>query len=313
MVTAGRLASAVTTAALCLLVASAARAQEILLTGPLAGAPATRSRATEPGAKASRSMVLRSGYVEAGADLVLLTCDECPSSASIQLSDASLFRPAARYSVAERLELTAGTELLIKQPELWTESTWQGGFVGLRVPFARHFAASIQARTGPLLGESGEHWQLESTWLAKANIDPLLRFELALGELSTVLLYDRENPGSVFLQELTGHVEAQIGHREAFWIGATYSIPVAHAVSSGGATLNDTRRIEPSPRLDLELGGVMTRGAWDLYALYAIIDRGDLADPGTTLPLLDGGFDQRQYVFGVRYRFEPGRDDPEAE
>ena len=30
-----------------------------------------------------------------------------------------------------------------------------------------------------------------------------------------------------------------------------------------------------------------------------MIDRGDLANPATRLPILDGGFDQKQIVFGV--------------
>jgi hypothetical protein len=30
-----------------------------------------------------------------------------------------------------------------------------------------------------------------------------------------------------------------------------------------------------------------------------VIDRGDIANPATRLPILDGGFDQKQIMFGV--------------
>ena len=36
---------------------------------------------------------------------------------------------------------------------------------------------------------------------------------------------------------------------------------------------------------------------------------GELSKPETTLPILDGGFDQQQLVVGVEYRFTPKRDD----
>jgi hypothetical protein len=38
---------------------------------------------------------------------------------------------------------------------------------------------------------------------------------------------------------------------------------------------------------------------WDIYADFAVIDRGDINNPATRLPILDGGFDQRQIIFGV--------------
>jgi hypothetical protein len=44
---------------------------------------------------------------------------------------------------------------------------------------------------------------------------------------------------------------------------------------------------------------------WNVYTSYALIDRGELDKPETTLPILDGGFDQQQIVIGVEYRFDP--------
>ena len=42
---------------------------------------------------------------------------------------------------------------------------------------------------------------------------------------------------------------------------------------------------------------------WSLFASYAVVDRGDWDRPATQLPILDGGFDQQQAVFGVEYAF----------
>jgi hypothetical protein len=59
--------------------------------------------------------------------------------------------------------------------------------------------------------------------------------------------------------------------------------------------------------LNLEGGAALSlhSDGWNVYASYTIVDRGELDKPETTLPILDGGFDQHQVVIGVQYRFEP--------
>jgi hypothetical protein len=41
----------------------------------------------------------------------------------------------------------------------------------------------------------------------------------------------------------------------------------------------------------------------DLFLELSILDRGDLDDATTTLPILGGGFDQNRIVFGFNRRF----------
>ena len=67
----------------------------------------------------------------------------------------------------------------------------------------------------------------------------------------------------------------------------------------------DTLFLDPSVQLGLYVGGVVSpRGSnWDLFVVYSFVDRGDLERPETTLPILDGGFDQRQLAIGVQHRF----------
>jgi len=41
----------------------------------------------------------------------------------------------------------------------------------------------------------------------------------------------------------------------------------------------------------------------DLFVETSILDRGDLEDGRTTLPILSGGFDQKRVLFGFNRRF----------
>jgi len=64
---------------------------------------------------------------------------------------------------------------------------------------------------------------------------------------------------------------------------------------------------------------VISVNKWDLFAELAIVDRGDLSNPATRLPVIDGGFDQRQVLFGVtrhlestKKRYHPNYDEYEV-
>jgi hypothetical protein len=66
----------------------------------------------------------------------------------------------------------------------------------------------------------------------------------------------------------------------------------------------DNDEFDPQTRLNFHVGMVYALiDNWDLYLEIAVIDRGDLIDVRTTLPILDGGFDQQQVIFGVVRRF----------
>ena len=57
-------------------------------------------------------------------------------------------------------------------------------------------------------------------------------------------------------------------------------------------------------RSDFRIGSVYSVvKSWDVYVEYAVIDRGDDTAPRTVLPILDGGFDQRQLTFGIARHF----------
>jgi hypothetical protein len=68
---------------------------------------------------------------------------------------------------------------------------------------------------------------------------------------------------------------------------------------------NEADAFDPEVRVGLEVGGVLSFDEWSVFSAYSFVDRGEIAEPQTTLPILDGGFDQRQLMLGVSYRFEP--------
>jgi hypothetical protein len=91
----------------------------------------------------------------------------------------------------------------------------------------------------------------------------------------------------------TGHVGA--------WVGIGYALPVL----SGGTDPTNGMVVNPQPRLDLHAGIVLAPVfEWDVYLDGAVIGRGDTADPATQLPILDGGFSQRQVTIGVVHHFK---------
>jgi hypothetical protein len=260
---------------------------------------AAASYLVSPGAKLSDALLLPAGELELGGELVFLTSSSGPTRGAIDFSDIGLLRIRARASPAENLELFAMTQLLIKQPGATDEPLWQGAAGGARFGFAEHFALGLQASAGPLLNDPGFYAGAGPMLLAKVAIDRLVRFELGLGYAFTALQPGRKATRGFMLHEAVASAEAQLGSGDgAFFVGFEYRLPIA----SGPAA----DRLEPGARLGFELGGVLCAGHqddWDLFALFAVVDRGEADDPATTLPILDGGFDQHQWLIGVQHRF----------
>jgi len=94
--------------------AEPAVAQEIVLTGPLAGAPATRGYSVTPGAKGGERMILPSGHMELGGEMALVMSDARNGVAddateTLRFTDIGLLRLRMRRSFADWLELYGAT------------------------------------------------------------------------------------------------------------------------------------------------------------------------------------------------------------
>lgn len=87
------------------------------------------------------------------------------------------------------------------------------------------------------------------------------------------------------------------------WFNVEYFYPVVGgpAIDSGDPVRGG---LDPQPRVNMHLGALaaITNNV-DLFLDFSILDRGDLEDGPTTLPILNGGFAQRQIVMGFMRRF----------
>jgi hypothetical protein len=256
--------------------------------------------------KKTRTPIIPAGRLELGGELAFVTADRDLDQNPIRFTDVALLPLHVRYAPSRWVELSGGTAVLIKESESMSEKVWQGSNLAMRVPFGSVFAGTIHGALGPLMKRQGLWWQGESGLLAKLEASREMRFELRSGYALTVLKYADANTSApnAWIHEWMAHGEIQFGEQEAGgWIGADYYIPVA---SGPGGDNFGHPALNPNARLNLEIGAVATprNTNWDLYVVYAIIDRGDVTRPGTTLPILSGGFDQRILMLGVQHHFD---------
>jgi hypothetical protein len=228
----------------------------------------------------------------------------------LSFSDLALFGLATRWSILRKLELSANVDLLPKQPSYTSEKPWQSAGFGLRGALGPHAAVALSVAGGHLVDHAGA-WVRESlTVQYRHPIHEILSFDLH-GGVDGISLTDAGARGA-FVGEAAIQTNALFhsDHGEwGGWIGMGYAVPVVHS----GIDPTTQMSLDPRPRLDFHVGTVLSLvQEWDLFVDYAVIDRGDLSNPATRLPILDGGFDQRQILFGVT-RHVHERSHPDAE
>lgn len=258
----------------------------------------------DPSSKLSEHLSMPSGTIELGAEMSLLTSDYPFGGERIEFTDVGLLHLRARRAMSDSVELFAATELLIKKPERADASVWQGALAGGEWAFSDDLALRVEANVGPVLDGGDGYLSAGPTLLTKQVIDRYARFELGLGYAFTGLDLVSPRDRAFYLHEAVAHAEAQLGERSAgFFLRLAYHFPFA---SGPDREQSPERYLDPTPQLNLQLGGVLIAGEhddWDIYAVWALVDRGELSDRATTLPILDGGFDQQQWIFGVQHRF----------
>jgi hypothetical protein len=257
-----------------------------------------------PGSKLGGSLALRTGVLELGAELMLLTSGAELAGASVGFTDVGMLRLRARKSLSDELELFAATQLLAKQPSASDAALWQGALLGGQWFFAADYALALRASVGPVLDAGDGYLAISPGLVTKQRVDHHVHFELGLAYGFTAL--DLVAPGDALfhVHEAIAHAEVQLGDRSGgIFARFAYHLPFASGPSEARSP---GRYLDPSPQLNLQLGAVLVAGAnrdWDIYAACAVVDRGELNDAVTSLPILDGGFDQQQWIFGVLHRF----------
>ena len=249
-------------------------------------------------------MVLPSGG-EISGQMKFLMSEPSLGNEEMKFSDLALFGIGARWSLFSKLELSLEGNFLAKQPSFTDEKPWQSVGGAIRSPLAKRTALQISAAGGHLIGHEGA-WTKESLMIQwRKPIHEFLQFDIAGGVDGVSIT--APNAPSAFITETALATSALFhdddGHWGA-WIGLGYAVPVAYR----GQDPTTHMSVDPQPRLDFRVGTVLSlEKKWDLFAEFVVVDRGDMENPATRLPIMDGGFDQKQVIFGVTRHIEGSR------
>lgn len=245
---------------------------------------------------------------ELTAQMRFVTAESMLDGDRVRFTDLALFGLSGRWSLFSKLELGASVDFLPKQPSTTDEKAWQSVGFHVRSPLGKNVALQVSGGGGHLMSHSGK-WMRESLTLEwKKPIDEdWLAFDMQAG-VSGLGLDAPNTSSNAFITELgistTALFHEPKGHWGG-WIGIAYAVPV----QASGRNPVTEMVIDPQPRLNFHMGTVLSLvPKWDLYVDFAVVDRGDLGNPATTLPILDGGFDQTQIIFGVTRHIEGKRD-----
>jgi hypothetical protein len=258
----------------------------------------------DPRSAAQDWLILPAGGATVGGDLRFLTAEGGLGEERLRFTDVVLLDLNGRLSLGGRGELFASLTLLPKQPSRTGELLWQGGSLGGRVGFAERYAATVRASVGPTLAHSGYQAVADVGVEGRKSLHSTLRLQGMLGGSATALFLEGSPDRRLGFGEIVadGEVVLRAPHGEAAaWLGTQFRFPVAKSASPASARAD----LDPQTRVSVRLGGVLAYVRdWDLFAELVVTDRGDLSEPATTLPILDGGFDQTTLLFGLTRRFQ---------
>jgi hypothetical protein len=244
---------------------------------------------------------------EIGSSLNFLTSAPSLAGKRLTFTDVMLLRLHGLVSIG-RFKVFAGSDILPKQPSYTDELVWQGALLGARASLTPESAAWIRARGGPQLGRNGYWANAEAAAQYRLALQKELFFESSLGFSHTQLHFKEKSDEFFFVEEVFTQVGLALRDTRrgkfALWLTFDYYLPVV-----SGPSLSEPDPLygglNPEPRVNMHMGGLAAiTDNVSLFIEYSILDRGDLEDPTTTLPMLHTGFDQRQLIFGFMRHFE---------
>ena len=234
------------------------------------------------------------------ASLVFLTADRAPEvgfeGKRIKFTDVVMTRLGGGYALGRRVQASGGLTLLPKQPSFTDELVVQNGSMGIKIGLIDSLAASLSVGGGSTMEQLGG-WGMVSAGLdGRVSIGERIYFEMGLKGLGTALSVEDTTAGFTEIAP-SFQVLAQSRYA-ALWVGSTFAFPLSNHSSTDA-------ELDPRTRVSVQVGGVASFiDDWDLFIVYRFTDRGDIVEnPATTLPILDGGFDQQSLNFGLTYRF----------
>ncbi len=246
------------------------------------------------------------GY-EFGASLDFLTRDRAPGEKALKFTDVVLFRVHGLLAIGKHGELFAGVDLLAKQPSYTNDLAWQGGLLGARMGFANKLSGYVRVQGGPGLERDGYWGMGEVAVQSKLHLaEKVLFWDSTLGGTYTQLYPDEPVTKRFWQAELLAQTGIAIRERKGFfatWLTFSFHFPLVARPEVGEGD-PDRGALDPQTRVGVSLG--MLAGvtkSLDFFLEVSTLDRGDLEDPQTTLPILSGGFDQGRVLFGFNKRF----------
>lgn len=272
-------------------------------------ASTTEAIGSSPRGAAMDWLVMPTGYDVGGALRYAMSPPGALGERPLRFTDLAFLDLHARFALGGAVETTVGTTIVPKQPSDADELVWQGSGLGLRWQPSgkRKLVLGAGAAGGPMLDDLG-YWTQGSMSIATrrkviGDRDGGIQFEGALAADGTFLLPDGDVTSLVETRLDLGILfhagkRGPKGGGFATWLSSSYALPVWHRGDDPASTME----LDPQSRLSFAIG---TMGSlldkWDLIVELRVGDRGDLPFAPTRLPILDGGFDLRQLVFGVTY------------
>ncbi len=238
---------------------------------------------------------------EIGVSLNFITSEPSLGGEKLEFTDLMLMRLHTLFSFSH-FDLFVGTDILPKQPSYTNELAWQGSLLGVRTNFWDDFSAWTRAQGGPLLKREG-YW-VGGDFALEHHLDlqKFLFVDTSLGFSHNQLLYDLDDGNTYISDEVFTRVGLSLRDPDkglfAAWLNFDYYLPVYGSPDA----------IDPQPRVNMRMGALSAVSqSVDLFIEFSILDRGDLEDSRTTLPILNGGFDQTTLIMGFMRHFGPER------
>ena len=258
----------------------------------------------------SRSLVRRQAVLPGYWDLGTTVRFSSPTTSSSELALPSIIRIGVngRMSVTKKLELSGGFALPPKRQEVSDDPQLFDGVLMGRLAISNMqslYAVGMTKRLMQLAGptDDGVWGDLALGWNGQSFMDQdkHIAFSWHLGANGGRAFYAAEAPWLAEAVAGVGLGGGVLDHLLGFTAGADFRFPV---LSGGGAywmpeapTINPQTRADLYARLEVNLAT-----GWKISGSFILGDRGQVENPETILPLLEGGYDQTTFVLGFSYR-----------
>lgn len=213
-----------------------------------------------------------------------------------------------RLSLTKNLEISGGFAMPPKREEVSDDPQLFDGVVVGRMAISdmqSFYALGMTKRLMQLAGptDDGLWADIALGWNGQSFMDEdeHIAFSWHLGGSGGRAFYAAEAPWLAEADAGVGLGGAYLDQLFGFTAGADFHFPV---LSGGGAywmpdapTINPQTRADLYGRMDINLAT-----GWTISSILILGDRGQVENPETILPILEGGYDQTTFVLSFSYR-----------